>query len=77
MGLVYDPKVASYLKELDLPAAGDVETFDGDEAIRRADELMANYDNVLARLREKSAQLTQAAGENERLMLELLEGTKS
>ena len=77
MGLVYDPKVASYLKELDLPAAGDVETFNGDEAIRRADELMAGYNTVLARLREKSAQLTQAAGENERLLLELLEGTKS
>ena len=41
MGLVYDPKVASYLEELDLPAAGDVEHFDGAEAIRRADALMA------------------------------------
>ena len=76
MGLVYDPKVASYLEELDLPAAGDVEHFDRAEAIRRADALLANYDKVLARLREKSAQLTQAAGENERLLLELLEGTK-
>ena len=76
MGLVYDPKVASYLEELDLPAAGDVEHFDRAEAIRRADALLADYDNVLARLREKSAQLTQAAGENERLLLELLEGTK-
>ena len=74
MGLVYDPKVASYLEELDLPAAGDVESFDGREAIRRADELMANYDTVLARLGEKSAQLARAAGENERLLLELLEG---
>ena len=31
---------------------------------------------LLARLREKSAQLTQAAGENERLLLELLESSK-
>ena len=77
MGLVYDPKVASYLEELDLPAAGDVESFDGDEAIRRADALMADYDSVLARLREKSARLTRAAGENEWLLLELLERTKS
>lgn len=76
MGLVYDPKVASYLEELDLPAAGDVESFDGGEAIRRADALMADYDNVLARLREKSARLTRAAGENERLLLELLERTR-
>ena len=76
MGLVYDPKVASYLEELNLPSAGDVERFDGAEAARRADELMADYDNVLARLREKSAQLSQAAKENERLLLELLERTK-
>ena len=76
MGLVYDPKVASYLEELDLPAAGDVEHFDGAEAIRRADALMENYAQVLARLRKKSAQLSRAAGENERLLLELLEKTK-
>ena len=76
MGLVYDPKVASYLEELDLPAAGQVEAFDGAEAIRRADALMADYDAVLARLRDKSAQLTQAACENERLLLELLEQTR-
>ncbi len=73
LGLVYDPKVDSYLRELDLPAAGEVEHFDGDEAIRRADALMAGYDRVLARLREKSAQLAQAARENERLLLEMLE----
>ena len=76
MGLVYDPKVASYLEELDLPAAGDVERFDGPEAVRRADRLMADYDNVLARLREKSTRLSQAARKNERLRLELLERTR-
>ena len=73
LGLVYDPKVASYLRELDLPAAGDVERFDLEEAVRRTDALMADYDGVLARLREKSQQLTRAAGENERLLLEMLE----
>ena len=73
MGLVYDPKVDSYLKELDLPAAGKVDSFDGQEAIRRCDALMADYDGVLRRLGEKSAALTQAAGENEKLLLEMLE----
>lgn len=73
MGLVYDPKVESYLKELDLPAAGDVAHFDGAEAIRRTDALMADYHRVLTALREKSNQLAQAARENERLLLEMLE----
>jgi len=77
MGLVYDPKVASYLQELDLPSAGHVEHFDGEEAIRRADRMMADYDSVLTRLRDKSAQLAQAARENEKLLLELLKKTKS
>lgn len=72
MGLVYDPKVASYLQELELPSAGEVERFDGDEAIRRTDRLMADYDSVLAGLRRKSDALTRAAGDNEKLLLELL-----
>ena len=76
MGLVYDPKVESYLEELDQPSAGHVNSFDGDTAIALADQLMADYDGVLARLREKSAQLTQSARENERLLLEMLERHK-
>ena len=43
-------------------------------ALRPFAALMPDYDGVLSRLREKSAQLAQAAGENERLLLELLEG---
>ena len=44
-----------------------------EEAIRRADALMADYPAVLSRLKEKSAAMTRAAGENERLLLEMLE----
>lgn len=76
MGLVYDPKVESYLQELELPSAGHVEDFDGDEAIHRADALMADYDRILARLTQKSAELAQAARENETLLLDMLERTK-
>ena len=73
MGLVYDPKVASYLQELDLPSAGHVTHFDGVEAIHRADRLMNDYDEILARLRQKSALLAQSARKNETLLLEMLE----
>ncbi len=73
LGLVYDPKVASYLDELGLPAAGTVEHFDAAQAIEQADRLLADYDNVLERLRKRSAQLTAAAQENVRLLMELLE----
>ena len=49
LGLVYDPKVESYLQELELPSAGHVERFDAQEAIICADRLMADYDVVLSR----------------------------
>ena len=76
IGLVYDPKVSSYLQELDLPAAGNVERFDSREAIRQADRLMADYDGVLARLRQRSQELSQAAQRNETLLLDMLERAK-
>lgn len=73
LGLVYDPKVDSYLRELGLPSAGDVCAFDRGEAIRQADALMADYDGVRRRLAEKSAAMARAAQENERRLMELLE----
>lgn len=76
LGLVYDPKVDSYLRELELPSAGDVCAFDGGEAIRQTDALMADYENCRRRLAEKSAAMTEAAAENERRLMELLESGK-
>ena len=61
IGLVYDPKVESYLQELEMPSAGHVERFDQREAIACADQLMADYEANLIRLREKSKALAQAA----------------
>ena len=76
IGLVYDPKVESYLQELDMPSAGHVERFDREEAIACADRMMADYDGNLARLRQKSEALAKAALRNEELLLELLKQTK-
>lgn len=77
VGLVYDPKVDSYLKELELPSAGEVERFDLQKACAVCDGLMADYDGVLARLKTRSDELSAAARENERLLLELLRANKS
>ena len=73
IGLVYDPKVESYLQELDMPSAGHVEHFEQRTAIACADQLMADYEANLLRLREKSKTLAQAAMRNEELLLQLLE----
>lgn len=72
VGLVYDPKVESYLRELELPSAGDVERFDAAAAIAVTDKLMGSYDAVLENLRAKSARMRSAAQENDRLLLEVL-----
>lgn len=72
-GLVYDPKVSSYLAELDMPCAGDVTDFDVDTAIARLDQLMADYDDRKSALTQRSAQLSRAAGENQRLLQQLLD----
>ena len=76
LGLVYDPKVASYLNELDLPSAGEVKQFDSGFASHQADTLLADYDRVLVRLKEQSERLTRSARENEQLMLDLLHRVK-
>jgi polysaccharide pyruvyl transferase WcaK-like protein len=73
LGLVYDPKVESYLQELEMPSVGDVSDFDQEFAIRKADELMADYDAHVERMRQKSKELSMAAQQNEKLLLELLE----
>ena len=72
LGLVYDPKVASFLEELELTSAGRVERFEAEAAIAAADGLLKNYDSVLAGLRERSERMEQATRENDRLLLELL-----
>ena len=76
LGLVYDPKVESYLQELDMPSAGHVSTFDSKYAIAQADALMADYSSYHQRLKEKAAALSGAARQNEQLLLELLEQKK-
>lgn len=76
LGLVYDPKVESYLQELDMPSAGHVSTFDSKYAIAQADALMADYSSYHQRLKEKAAALSGAARRNEQLLLELLEQKK-
>ena len=71
-GLVYDPKVSSYLSELDMPCAGNVTDFDASEAIAQLDALMADYDARKADLTRRSEQLSKAADQNRQLLLELL-----
>lgn len=72
MGLVYDPKVASYLELLEMPAAGTTEEFSAPEAMELFRELTAHREEYAARLDPIAARLEQAAEENEQRLARLL-----
>ena len=73
LGLVYDPKVASYLEELNMPSAGNVSDFSLPDAIYFTDKVLAEYDEIKANLSQSSQNLAKAALANDRMLLEMLE----
>ena len=72
MGLVYDPKVASYLDLLNMPAVGTPETFRADDALRTFTDLADHQAEYAARLDVIARNLEQAAQENDRQLAALL-----
>lgn len=72
MGLVYDPKVASYLDLLHMPAVGTPETFRADDALRTFTDLADHQAEYAARLDVIARNLEQAAQENDRQLAALL-----
>lgn len=72
LGLVYDPKVASYLKELGQPSGGDVETFTSTAALPEVAAIFNHYQQVRDDLHEHSLRLEGLAQENQRLLFDLL-----
>ena len=76
LGLVYDPKVSSYLEELSMPSAGNVTDFDEAHAIRTADALMENYAQAKEQIAARSGALSATAAENELLLLDMLAQTE-
>lgn len=72
MGLVYDPKVASYLDLLNMPAVGTPETFRADDALRAFTDLADHQAEYAARLDVIARNLEQAAQENDRQLAALL-----
>ena len=72
MGLVYDPKVASYLDLLKMPAVGTPETFRADDALRTFTDLADHQTEYAARLDVIARNLEQAAQENDRQLAALL-----
>lgn len=72
MGIIYDPKVKSYLAELCMPVLGQVESFDTQKAIAQVDDMMAQYNHYRDKVRERGQLLGHKACENEEILLNML-----
>lgn len=76
LGLVYDPKVASYLNEVQMPSGGDVTEFSSEKAKITVDDLLKNHETHRVNLEIQRKNLEKQAEENHRLLLEMLHNHK-
>jgi len=74
IGIVYDPKVESYLSLLGLGSAGTVQTFSAESAIAAFSNIFQNHDSCVSSLAEKRDELILSAKENEKLLKKLSAG---
>ncbi len=77
LGLVYDPKVESYLKDWGMPVGGKVASFDGEKAIPIVDDLLKEYPDTRQRVEAQAVEKETAARENHRLLVGMLRRGKN
>lgn len=76
LGMVYDPKVESYLRETGMLSAGKVEDFSCEMALVQSKKLLEEYDTYLRRVDEQRKKLESQSKENQRLLLQMLQEVK-
>ncbi len=74
LGIIYDPKVEYYLRELDMPEAGDVRTkrLNSDEIAAKAVDVFKNMDAYKQKLKTRADIMSEKARENDKILLELI-----
>ncbi len=72
MGLIYDPKVAAYLKMVDMPGCGTPEDFSPEKAMEVFRDIQSRRGEFAARLDNAAKELEQAALKNDRELCGLL-----
>ncbi|KKM09880.1 hypothetical protein SY88_17020 [Clostridiales bacterium PH28_bin88] len=72
VGICYDPKVTSFLKQVEQPSAGKVETLTYEEVRDAVQGVLAQGDEVRQQLAERVAEMREEARESARLALGLL-----
>lgn len=79
VGIIYDPKIEYYLKELDMPEGGDVrkEKLDSDKITSLTLDIFENMDKYREILKSKADIMTGKADENDILLSQQLEIIRS
>lgn len=74
LGVIYDPKVEYYLKELEMPEAGDVRTkrLNSSEIVAKARDVFGNMQAYKDILRKNADVMCEKARENDKILLELI-----
>lgn len=75
VGIIYDPKIEYYLKELNMPEGGDVrkEKLDCDKITSLTLDIFENMDSYKEILKSKADIMTNKADENDMLLSQLLD----
>ena len=74
IGLVYEPKVESFIQYIDQTSAGNVENLEYENLIELIENIITNKDTAKAHLKTVIAPLKLKALENARIAVELMEG---
>lgn len=72
IGYVYDPKIAAYLEQLEMPSAGDICAFDPERGFTQIKNMLLYYDRYVNILGRTAAAMEQRAAMNEALLINLL-----
>lgn len=73
VGIVYDPKVASYLEMLGMPSVGGIDDFSAQQAFSVVSDVLAHHAEVESSLRGRLAELKHSELANTRILWEMLE----
>lgn len=72
LGLVYDPKVESFLRETDMLSCGDVAEFTAESGKAQLEQLLQQYEAYKETIVKQQVKLEEKAKENQKLLLSML-----
>ncbi|MBO5452540.1 MAG: polysaccharide pyruvyl transferase CsaB [Clostridia bacterium] len=75
IGLGYDPKVEAYLRYMQHSFMTDINNLSYDSVVKMVDEIMENYEDISAKLKDRGAFMREKAKRNPEIACELLGGT--